>query len=107
MRCRFVIHDKDVIAITSYAGKVVKATAHCSDSDTFDLEIGKKLAEKKLDLKVAKKRLKRAENQYQLIRTNMIKLMAASTAATQYLTNAESELYAAEAALTEFTNSLA
>ena len=56
MRCRFKIEDNKVTATTMYAGNLISATAKCSPFDTFDLEIGKKLAEKRLEYKVAKRR---------------------------------------------------
>ena len=39
-----------------YAGTKISATAKCDPSDKFDEEIGKKLAEKRLEYKVAKRR---------------------------------------------------
>ncbi len=38
--------------------KVIRAKAKCSESDTFDLEKGKTLARKRLEMKVAKFQLK-------------------------------------------------
>ena len=45
-----------VKAKTMYAGKVVSASAKCDPVDTFDKEFGTKLATKRLDCKIAKKR---------------------------------------------------
>lgn len=45
-----------VKANTMYAGKTVSAYAKCDPSDTFDLELGTKIATKRLDHKIAKKR---------------------------------------------------
>ena len=45
-----------VKAITTYAGQPVSATAKCDPTDDFDIEFGKQLALKRLDLKIAKKR---------------------------------------------------
>ena len=56
MRCRFKIEGNTVTATTMYAGNLISATAKCSPFDTFDEEAGKKLAEKRLEYKVAKKR---------------------------------------------------
>ena len=56
MRCRFKHEGNVVTATTKYAGNIISATAKCDPSDTFDLEIGKKLAEKRLECKVAQKR---------------------------------------------------
>ena len=49
-----------VIAISTYAGKNVKATAKCIESDEFSLEKGKRLAAARCDLKVCLKRKSRA-----------------------------------------------
>lgn len=56
MRCRFKIEGNTVTATTMYAGNLISATAKCSPFDAFDEEVGKKLAEKRLEYKVAKKR---------------------------------------------------
>lgn len=45
-----------VKAKTMYAGKTVSASATCDPADTFDKEFGTKLATKRLDYKIAKKR---------------------------------------------------
>jgi hypothetical protein len=45
-----------VKAVTEYAGKAVSACAKCDPDDVFDLEFGKKVALKRLDYKIAKKR---------------------------------------------------
>lgn len=51
-----------VIALTTYCGKIVKATAKCSEGDEFSLEKGKELAAARCDLKVCIKRMNRAGN---------------------------------------------
>lgn len=60
---KFIIlpEQKKVIALTSYAGKTVKATAVCSEHDEFDIETGKRLASARANVKVAMKRKARAE----------------------------------------------
>ena len=45
-----------VKATTMYAGKQVSATSKCDPDDAFDLKFGKKVAEKRLDIKIALKR---------------------------------------------------
>lgn len=45
-----------VKAVTTYDGKAVYAFAKCDPNDNFDLEFGKKLALKRLDLKIEEKR---------------------------------------------------
>ena len=53
-----------VIAITTYAGKTVKAFAKCHSDDTFDREFGEKLAMARCNVKVAKKRAARAKRKH-------------------------------------------
>lgn len=48
---------KKVICTTTFAKKMVKGVAICADEDTFDLEVGKKLAQARADYQFAKKRL--------------------------------------------------
>lgn len=50
-----------VIAVSTYAGKTVRGVAICHPQDTFDLEIGKKIAAARCALKIAEKRLDRAD----------------------------------------------
>ena len=54
--------EKCVAAVSSYAGRNVRAVARCSSNDTYDFEKGKKLAAARCDLKVREKRVKRAFN---------------------------------------------
>lgn len=49
-----------VVALSTYAGKVVKGVAKCIATDPFDLETGKKLAAARCDYKVCLKRANRA-----------------------------------------------
>ena len=51
-----------VIAVSTYAGKVVRGVAKCDVNDTFSLEKGKELAAARCNEQVAKKRLIRAQN---------------------------------------------
>ena len=49
-----------VIAVSTYAGKAVRGVAKCDATDEFDWEKGKVLAAARCNLKIAKKRAKRA-----------------------------------------------
>ena len=51
-----------VVAVSSFAGKPVKAHADCHPNDEFDLEYGKSLAAARCGEKIAAKRCKRAYN---------------------------------------------
>lgn len=63
-RYRFIKADNKVICISTFAKKPVKGIAKCSPNDTFDLEIGTKLAKLRCDLKVTDKRANRAAEKY-------------------------------------------
>ena len=54
---------KEIIAVSSYAGKRVKGKAVCAPEDEYNEEIGKKLATLRCDVKVDEKRLRRAERE--------------------------------------------
>lgn len=60
----FYVTKNKVIAVSTYAGKVVRGIAKCDPRDEFDLEKGKKLAAARCGAKVAAKRLKNADRKY-------------------------------------------
>ena len=51
-----------VIAVSSFAGKTVRAIAKCNPADTYDFEKGASLACARCGVKIAEKRVKRAYN---------------------------------------------
>ena len=55
-----VPEKKKVVAYSTYAGQSVRGVAKCAPDDEFDVEFGKKLAAARCNVKVARKRLKRA-----------------------------------------------
>jgi hypothetical protein len=61
---KFIHLGNVVIAITTYAGKTVKAYAKCHSDDRFDVEFGEKLAQARCNVKVAKKRAARAKKKH-------------------------------------------
>ena len=61
---KFIHFGNMVVAITTYAGKSVKAYAKCHSDDTFDVEFGENLAKARCDVKVSKKRAARAKKKY-------------------------------------------
>lgn len=60
---KYVINEEKrvVVALSTFAGKVVRGVARCAPNDTFNVEVGKKLAEARCSAKIAHLRLKRAE----------------------------------------------
>lgn len=60
-----------VKATTMYAGKTVSAYSKCDPRDTFDLEFGKKVALKRLDIKIAEKRAASMQSYAKFCQTNL------------------------------------
>ena len=52
----------EIIAMSTYAGKVVKGRAKCHPNDNYNYELGKRIAAARCGLKIAEKRMKRADN---------------------------------------------
>ena len=63
---QFYVDEKNrqVIAVTHYAGRTIRATAKCHPDDIFDLEMGKKVAVAKAEIKVAKAKKRSAVVSY-------------------------------------------
>lgn len=70
---RYVVHDgvdknhqtvKEVIAISTYAGKTVRGVAKCDPRDEYSVEAGKALAAARCELNVSEKRAERAKTKY-------------------------------------------
>lgn len=53
-----------IVAVATYAGRIVKGYAKCDPRDNFDLEDGKKLAAARCRERIAAKRSKRAEQKF-------------------------------------------
>ena len=71
---RFFNHnDKEIIAVSTYAGKTVRGVAKLTPGDTFNEENGKKLAAARCNEKIAKKRFKRALKKVQEAQAAYIK----------------------------------
>lgn len=58
---KIIVHDTEVIAISTYAGKTVKGVAKADPRDEFDVEVGKELAIARCAAKIAIKRQNRAK----------------------------------------------
>lgn len=56
--------NNKVICTTFYKGKTIRATAQCNPEDTFNFEIGKKLAYLRCKQKFLKKKAERAADAY-------------------------------------------
>jgi len=61
---KFVIVGSKVIAISSYAGHVVRGIAKCHPGDSFDVRYGKELAAARCNEKISKKRHEAARKKF-------------------------------------------
>ena len=55
---------RTIVAMSTFAGRTVVGVARCAEEDTFDVEAGKKLAAARCSVKIAEKRMKRANECY-------------------------------------------
>ena len=55
---------RTIVAMSTFAGKVVAGVAHCDPNDEFVIDDGKKLAAARCSVKIAEKRMKRANECY-------------------------------------------
>lgn len=65
-------HDNEVLAVSTYAGRYVKGKAKCDPKDEYSKEHGIKLAVARCDEKIAKKRVKAAFAEVQVL-TEMLR----------------------------------
>ena len=56
--------NKKVIAITHYAGRVIRGIAKCAPEDIFNLELGKRIAVARAEEKVAKAKARNAATKF-------------------------------------------
>ena len=103
---KYFVNGNKVIAVSTYAGKTVRGTAICHPSDPFDLEIGKKLAAMRCDLKVRNKRQKAAAKRFDAAYKNWCKADNEKAAAADFLEDAENDFNEALNNLADFEESL-
>ena len=96
---KIIVHDTEVIAISTYAGKTVRGIAKCDPRAGFDVETGKKIAVARCAAKIAAKRKARAakciayaQKQLDIARKFYEKMSAYYDDADSELDMAESEL---------------
>lgn len=54
-------NKRTIVAMSTFAGRTVVGVARCSAADEFNIETGKKIAAARCSVKIAEKRVKRAE----------------------------------------------
>ena len=107
MRYKFYASANKVVCVSSYAKRAVRGVAKCNlTQDTFELEVGKKLAQLRCDKNIATKRHKRAGEQYiaaikayEAAEANMLKMR-------KYFEDSQDELMSATAALEKFESTI-
>lgn len=99
--------DTTVVALSTFAGRTVRGVAKLDPEDTFSLDTGKKIATARCSVKIATKRLKRAEKR-------LAEVQAARRAAeklvedmTHYYNDSVVNLAAQEAELKQILDSIA
>lgn len=106
MRCRFKIEGTTVTATTMYAGNLISATAKCDPSDTFDEKIGKNIAEKRLEYKVAKKRERYYTNLMNARYNQLFELSRELARICKKRGDAVNKLYAAQEILDDYISEI-
>ena len=110
-RFTFIQHEVDenvpeVIALAPYKGKIYKGYAKCDPRDKFDIEVGKELASRRCNVKIATRRLKNAQTRYD----NAMKQVQLATLelerALSHLTNSEKEYEEAYNLIDDITKNL-
>lgn len=97
---------KQIFAISSYAGKTVKAKATCSPEDNFNEAKGKELAAARLEVKVSQKRVKNAERKRKIARNTLLDATNHFEKMEGYLNDSKKELAEAEKNLESIMKSL-
>lgn len=103
---RIYEHGNEVIAISTYAKRPVRGVAKCSPHDTFDAELGKKLAIARCNRKVAEKRANRAEEKYKAAVRALREAREAVDRAAQYYNDAKEAWVAADDEVYELEGSM-
>ena len=97
---------KVVVAISTYAGRIVRGVAKCHPSDNYDLETGKKIAAVRCAEKIARRREKRAEMKFEEARLALIASKRNYEKMTKYVCDSTAEVLAAQHELEVLTKSL-
>lgn len=107
MRYKFYASGNKVVCVSSYAKRAVRGVAKCNlTQDTFELEVGKKLAQLRCDKNIATKRHKRAGEQYVAAMQAYADAEANMLKMRKYFEDSQDELMAATAALDKFESSI-
>ena len=100
----FLTEDNKITAVSSYAGRPVKASAKCDPKDKFNEAYGKELAQARCDVKVAYKRRQRAIRKMKKAREDLLKAQYQYNKMVAYFDDA-SEAYEEACDILLFTES--
>lgn len=97
---------KVVMALSTYAGKIVKGIAKCLPTDEYDFENGKLLAAARCDTKVCQKRLTRAQKKMHALANAVEETNRQYAMARAYYDDALKEAFEASKRLREIEEKL-
>lgn len=99
-------HDNEVIAVSTFAKRMVRGVAKCDPRDEFDHKKGEALAIARCDLKIAEKRMKRADEKVKFYKEYLTEITGAFADSLTYQKIAKEELDAAKAVLAKLETSM-
>ena len=99
-------HDNEVIAVSTFAKRMVRGVAKCDPRDEFDHKKGEALAIARCDLKVAEKRMRQANEKAEFYREYLTEVTNAFADSLAYQKVAKEELDAAKATLKKLETSM-
>ena len=102
MKYNYEIRGTTVTAWCNYAGKRIQASATCADEDSFDANVGMKLAAKRLDVKIWTKRYKKAFKNHDAALVRLMIALAEVEDSADYLDTVEYKLTQAESEYDEY-----
>lgn len=106
MKFEFIHTRNKVIALARSDGKVVRGTAACSPNDTFDVEVGERLASARCKVKVLGKQAKTAAETYADWRDIVTELKTVEAKAKEHSWNASVEYDKAVAKYEQLLNEI-
>lgn len=105
-RYKYYVAGRKVVCVSSYAKQKVRGVAICSDNDEFNEDVGKALARQRCDVKIARKRFRRAERRLATAIETKKLIEQEYDAARDYFTDSWEEYNNATAALGDFERML-
>ena len=79
----------EVFCVSSYAGRKIRRKATCSKNDMYDFEKGCKLAQARVDVEVARRRMRNANTKYDEAYDKYLDAENYMSAMSDYLSDAE------------------